>query len=566
MFYKEEDISKELVCPKCTNRFDDPRTLPCGNSLCQMCILNHQVDNQTKTMNKCFCCQENHPLPKEGEFAKNKFIIKLLEKKPTEVKRGTLGEQLKKSIKTLTDKKDELENYLKSGDQKVSDYLSEIRTQIDLITETQIERLNKARESLLDELKQYQTECFYSKRTNHTELFRKLDECNEKMLKCLNGTEWDENYVIEKINEMKNLVSMCSKANVNFEQEIFLNKKPTFTPSLFNDTVYIGKLNFGNFDITNESGINQNMIVQNVISLRDKISILCNPGNAYSNNDNLGWISRLTKHKYLKEISLGENIKSCYQLSDLKNNLIIKNKENLSEAVFLLDIDKMQLESFLNKYNRTILINTAFHDDNLFLYCQDLLGNLHNFMCRYKNGKKHKLIEAYGSCQPLLKYIHKMAANDNYLYCFCNNIVIAYKYDQNTIKHVNVDFTIPVAKNAKRIKVDNKFIYVLNESLLQKFINSLYIYNLNNGDHLITINDQNLIDIFPIEDGVIAGLYYGSLNLLIDVYDVNEQSTEKKQTINLPLQNSDFDFVCFSKNKLILLDNKTSNMMSFCSS
>lgn len=181
---------------------------------------------------------------------------------------------------------------------------------------------------------------------------------------------------------MKNLVSMCSKANVNFEQEIFLNKKPTFTPSLFNETVNIGKLNFGNFDITNESGINQNMIVQNVISLRDKISILCNFGNAYSNNDNLSWISRLTKHKYLKEISLGENIKSCYQLSDLKSNLIIKNKENLSEAVFVLDIDKMQLESFLNKYNRTILINTAFHDDHLFLYCQDLLGNLHNFMCR----------------------------------------------------------------------------------------------------------------------------------------------------------------------------------------
>jgi hypothetical protein len=556
MFYKEEDISNELICPKCTNRFVDPRFLPCGSSLCQICILD-QVDNEAKTMNKCFCCQENHPLPKEGEFAKNKFIIKLLEKKPIEVKRGALGEQLKKSIITLTDKKEELENYLKSGDQIVSDYLSEIRTQIDIITETQIERLNKARESLLDKLKQYQTDCMNNyKPTNKTEFITQIDLFNEKMRRYLNGADWNEKNVNEWIKEGKNLVDLCSKAKVNFENEIFLNKKPRFNPSTItlNEAESIGKLDF--------DSIKQSGIVQNVISLNDQQSIFCDSAYASSNNDNLNWISNLYQLKYLKEKSFGKSIKWCYQLSDLKKVLII-NKSNLSEAVFVLDINKMQLDTFLNKYNKTLLINTTFHNDYLFLFCQDLTCQFHIFICRYENGKSPKLFEFQGSNKTLLKELHIMAANDNYLYCFCKSIVISYKYDQKTIQKVNIVFTIPVAENAKKIKVDNKFFYVLNDSLLQKNVNALYICNLTNGEHLITINDQNFIDICPIEDGLISVLYQGSAKLTIDVYDVNEKSFEKKQSISLPLQNSNVEFVCFSKDKLLLLDKLTSNMISF---
>ena len=253
MFYKEEDILKELICPKCSKTFEDPRILPCGYSLCQSCILN-ETDNESNSIAKCHCCQEKHSIPKEGQFIKNRFILKQLEKKPIEVKRGELGELLKKSMNTLIEERKELETFMKSGDQIVSDYLSEIRSQINHITETQIEKLNKARESLLDKLKQYQTECLYSKHANQTELFTKLDDHNKKIKRYLNGADWNEKSVNDQIREAKNLVESCSKAKSSFEKEIFLNKKPVFTPfsATLNDNEIVGKLTFDYFDKTNE--------------------------------------------------------------------------------------------------------------------------------------------------------------------------------------------------------------------------------------------------------------------------------------------------------------------------
>jgi hypothetical protein len=191
MFYKEEDISNELICPKCKNRFEDPRILPCGNSLCQSCILD-EIDNENKTMKKCYCCQEKHLLPKEGEFIQNRFILKQLEKKPIKIDRGALGEQLKQSLMEITEKKHELETFVKGKDQIVSDYLSEIRTQIDVITETQIERMNKTRESLLDNLKQYQAQCISIKQTHQEDFLEKIDDFNKKIMKYLSGITWKE--------------------------------------------------------------------------------------------------------------------------------------------------------------------------------------------------------------------------------------------------------------------------------------------------------------------------------------------------------------------------------------
>ena len=79
----------------------------------------------------------------------------------------------------------------------------------------------------------------------------------------------------------------------------------------------------------------------------------------------------------------------------------------------------------------------------------------------------------------------------------------------------------------------------------------------------MSLNDRSFIDICLIEDGLIAGLYNGSSNPIIDVYDVNEKSITRKQFINLPLQDSNVELVCFSKDNLILLNKKYSIMIKF---
>ena len=543
MFYKEEDISKELACPKCTNRFDDPRILPCGNSLCQSCILDEIEEG---AINICYCCQETHLLPKDGEFAKNKFIIKLLEKKPIEVKRGALGEQLKKSIITLTNKKEEFDNYLKSGDQKVSDYLSEIRTQIDLITETQIERLNKARDTLLEKLKQYQTECMYIKRTNKIELLKEFDEYNEKMSKYLKGNDWNENYVNEQIKEAKNLVDLCSKAKEDFENEIFLNKKPSFIPSkmTLNEAETIGKLNFNKLGVIK----NQNEFISEFLN--------------QNTDQRLLWIKNI--ENFQTKVNFTEKIDCIYRLNDLNRFLWINYQTKLSDSVFIFNKDGVNLGNLFDNYDKHVLVDTEFHNNFLFLKCRDWMNNMHIFMTQFENNQWSALLDC-GGASKILNQFHTMAANDTHLYCFYNLSAFLYQYKTNKItKKEKLPFSIISAQIGCKIRVDNNFIYVLKGSSVNKNEKSVHIYSLSNGILSKIILDSNFLDICIVENGLLARLYCENSNLMINFNDVNDGKLLAKIYLNIDIDEKEerkkLKLVSFSEESQVVLDQNNSTM------
>jgi hypothetical protein len=38
LFYDKEEIDQEMKCPSCSERYQSPRLLPCGDSICLRCI------------------------------------------------------------------------------------------------------------------------------------------------------------------------------------------------------------------------------------------------------------------------------------------------------------------------------------------------------------------------------------------------------------------------------------------------------------------------------------------------------------------------------------------------
>jgi hypothetical protein len=56
MLYTEDN----LKCPKCNTIYVDPRSLPCGEVVCNKCI-NHLEANSFK-----FCCLQVHSIPDKG--------------------------------------------------------------------------------------------------------------------------------------------------------------------------------------------------------------------------------------------------------------------------------------------------------------------------------------------------------------------------------------------------------------------------------------------------------------------------------------------------------------------
>ena len=121
MFYNRKEIDEILNCPKCKERFFEPRNLPCGESLCETCILD-LLDINEKGI-ECPICSEFHEKPSKG-FLKNKTIIKLLDKKYGEVYRNKDVDSLKDYLNKIKSDTNDLMFILNNSKDKIKEYCS----------------------------------------------------------------------------------------------------------------------------------------------------------------------------------------------------------------------------------------------------------------------------------------------------------------------------------------------------------------------------------------------------------------------------------------------------------
>ena len=97
MFFQEAEIDDILKCEKCKNKFDEPRSLPCGSLVCNACLDTLlRLIGQNDSSFKCTLCQATH---KNGEFPENKSIKKLLGKSAIQVYRSDLVEKFQSNLK-----------------------------------------------------------------------------------------------------------------------------------------------------------------------------------------------------------------------------------------------------------------------------------------------------------------------------------------------------------------------------------------------------------------------------------------------------------------------------------
>ncbi len=75
MFYSDNEIHRLKICPKCSLESDDPRILPCGETVCNSCL------NTNMKSFECQFCSSEHCTNENG-FPKNKLIDQLLRNKP----------------------------------------------------------------------------------------------------------------------------------------------------------------------------------------------------------------------------------------------------------------------------------------------------------------------------------------------------------------------------------------------------------------------------------------------------------------------------------------------------
>ena len=79
MYSKLFDQTNNLECNKCKNQFneyDQPKTLPCENTICATCEFTIQKEAANKGF-KCSICTQYHDIPDNG-FVLNNEIYSFL--------------------------------------------------------------------------------------------------------------------------------------------------------------------------------------------------------------------------------------------------------------------------------------------------------------------------------------------------------------------------------------------------------------------------------------------------------------------------------------------------------
>lgn len=158
MICLEDIIADILTCPKCKQKFDDPRILPCGETLCHRCILLN-FDAINNGIN-CDYCMFFHKLSLTFiAFPPNKRIEKLLEQEEIKIIESNLFNQFKQLLSDLKQASEDLKTNKNNSVLNVKEYCDSLRHDMQLTTDNLIAEIQKQKEKLLGEIQIYENEC-----------------------------------------------------------------------------------------------------------------------------------------------------------------------------------------------------------------------------------------------------------------------------------------------------------------------------------------------------------------------------------------------------------------------
>lgn len=205
MFYVSSQIDNFLNCANCDQRFDQPKIIPCGSSICTYCEASLQInDNKFE----CCVCLETHIYPAEG-FPTCKTLSNLLTIKPEEIHRSDAVDSLKSSLDAIQNKIYSLKHSTKNGADKIKEYCIDLRNEVQLATELKIQQINEFSDDYMKTINKYENDCLTALELNDERLVE-LDKIMDDIQTF--HDEWEEYLQRFKIND-KEVLSATKSAS-----------------------------------------------------------------------------------------------------------------------------------------------------------------------------------------------------------------------------------------------------------------------------------------------------------------------------------------------------------------
>jgi len=237
LFFEKQKIDKNLECPACITKFQDPRVLACGHSICLPCLIREKSEKNDNFA--CPVCEKIDLAPYQN-CPPNRIVENLLKEQAAEVYRNKKVEKLKRNLKEFYFKLENLENVLSNAPsihQKVRENCDTLKKEIDLESEQAHDRINMFRDQYFRQIDEYEKNCL----ENDDDLVQTKLDIKSKLenLKAFfqNTVDYLKQRVVddEKINsslvELKNFKSELENYLDSFNQNEFEKSKIEFIKS-----------------------------------------------------------------------------------------------------------------------------------------------------------------------------------------------------------------------------------------------------------------------------------------------------------------------------------------------
>jgi hypothetical protein len=150
-FFEAEQINKILRCSRCSNKYDIPLLMPCGETICNKCLQTDQISNQIN----CHGCTRWHFVPVEG-FPKNKAIVQLINEQAHEFYRGKPIEMFNNKLEGYLIDIEILRNHKKMLIDTMAYHCNDLRNEIEQEVEDLMRTMRENQANLLYQISVYE--------------------------------------------------------------------------------------------------------------------------------------------------------------------------------------------------------------------------------------------------------------------------------------------------------------------------------------------------------------------------------------------------------------------------
>jgi hypothetical protein len=511
MFYEESAINQILLCKVCDSKLNDPRILPCGQSVCAECVV--KLADTSNQRIKCLNCGKAHEIPHDG-FPENKALVEITKLKSSKVSRCQLISQIKQIIEDLGDKSLKVESCLEIGETTIRNKCDKARNDVQLTIEEAHLELDKSHKSFMDEINSYEEECrnhlktLKANKTDDVDKFlARVKEFQNESIVLLDKNELDQIKLENMLNEAKKLMRKIQKVDAHLECDVFNNKDIYFYKKnevlalnhfgsiktyerqtrfrknesdlvQVNLSAHLNDCNLDSIDISTFSILENGNIFMAYKNLQSKVNLClfdCN-GNvlkkveecfetqidcpAFDSSSNESYIYLLTQATKSKK----------FELRRIDQSLNVKKKIGLyrehkihanNEKLLILDLEENVIDR-LNLLTLEVIDERVPVEDNFEVATSFFLTD---DSCVIARKEEVTLCSFYLYGRALENFEVEYSENSPNCFCYLGNYIVSHDQVSKCLNFYNEDGIIVDDVNLERLPADVKFIGTQKEKL-----------------------------------------------------------------------------------------------------